>query len=118
MRKYLIFLIVLAMLLTFTGCKSRAKTLLDGDCIRITQEGARVAIYDRLSGECYNFRLSRKRPSETRREAVTIANTPTLLIEKQHKKILLTVKETKEVLTISIGKIFPVISLFKGGERI
>lgn len=115
MRKYLIFLIVLAMLLTFTGCKSRAKTLLDGDCIRITQEGGKIAIYDRLSGECYNFHLSRKRPTETRREAVTIANTPTLRIEKQFKKIILYVKRSEEIYTLSISRIFPNISLIKGG---
>lgn len=57
MRKYLIFLIVLAMLLTFTGCKSRAKTLLDGDCIRITQEGAKIAIYDVEGGVTYTFSI-------------------------------------------------------------
>lgn len=114
MKKKICLILALMVLLSFAGCKGKPKVLLDTDLLKVEQEGAKIAIYDRLSGECYNFRLSRKRPSETRREAVTIANTPTLRIEKQCKKIILYVKRSEEIYTISISRIFPNISLKLG----
>ena len=115
MRKYLIFLIVLAMLLTFTGCKSRAKTLLDSDCIRITQKGAKIHVYDVLGDTVYNFRIVHKKPSNRVLEPYTAVNSDTLLIEQRHKEIILTVKKCKNKYTLRIGKIFPKTSLIKGG---
>ena len=117
MKRCSVILTALLILLSFAGCKGKPKVLLDTDLLKVEQEGAKIAIYDRLSGEYYSFHLSRKRPTETRREAVTMANTPTLLIEKQYKKLLLTVKKSKEVFTIRINRIFPKISLFKGGNK-
>ena len=115
MRKYLIFLIVLAMLLTFTGCKSRAKTLLDSDCIRITQKGAKIHVYDVESNITYTFHIRHKNASKRLTEPYTAVNTPTLRIEQRHKEIILTVKKCKNKYTLRIGKIFPKISLIKGG---
>ena len=116
MRKYLIFLIVLAMLLTFTGCKSRTKTLLDSDCIRITQEGTRIAITDTIDNISYTFILKRKKPIEGDVEPIRVINTKNLIIDKCPKKLLITDLNTNENYTICIS-ILRVKVIFNGNFR-
>ena len=116
MRKYLIFLIVLAMLLTFTGCKSRAKTLLDSDCIRITQEGGRIAIYDVLSDESYTFILKHTKPLEGDVEPIRVISNEHIVIDKYPKKLLIADLTAKKSYTISIS-ILRVKAVFNGNFR-
>ena len=116
MRKYLIFLIVLAMLLTLTGCKSRTKTLLDSDCIRITQEGGKITITDVLSDTSYTFIIRHKRPPERTTERTSVTKTEHIEILKCTKKIILKDLINDEFYTICIGKVFPRITVKEGGE--
>ena len=120
MKKYIALLMALFITLLFTSCLSRTepKILLDDEYLQITQICGKIDVYDVLGGVTYTFHIRHKNASKRLTEPYTSVDTPTLLIEKQHKKILLTVKEAKEVFTISIGNIFPVISVFKGGKRI
>lgn len=121
MKKTLSLLIIILLMATMlSACRSRAepRILLDDEYLQITQTGGKIDVCDVESNITYTFHIRHKNASKRLTEPYTAVDTPTLLIEKQYKKILLIVKETKEVFTISIGKIFPVISVFKGGERI
>ena len=120
MKKYITLLMALFITLLFTSCLSRTepRKLLDNEYLEITQTGGKIDVYDVEGGAIYTFYIRHKNASKRLTEPYTAVNTPTLRIEKQYKKLLLTVKKSKEVFTISIGKMFPVISVFKGGERI
>lgn len=118
MKRALVLILALLCVISFSGCKGKPKVLLDTDLLKVEQEGAKIHVCDVESNIIYTFYIRHKNASKRLAEPYTAVDTPTLLIEKQYKKILLIVKETKEVFTISIGKIFPVISVFKGGERI
>ena len=121
MKKTLSLLIIILLMATMlSACRSRAepRILLDDEYLQITQTGGKIDVYDVESNMTYTFYIRHKKPSNRVLEAYTAIDTPTLRIEKQYKKLLLTVKKSKEVFTISIGKMFPVISVFKGGERI
>ena len=118
MRKCLVILTALLILLSFVGCREKPRILLDNEYLEITQTGGKIDVYDVESNMTYTFYIRHKNASKRLTEPYTAVNTPTLRIEKQYKKLLLTVKKSKEVFTISIGKMFPVISVFKGGERI
>ena len=52
-----IIIIMMLILLIFTGCRSRAepRILLDTDSLTITREGGRIAIYSHTDGKEYNF---------------------------------------------------------------
>ena len=118
MRKCLVILTALLILLSFAGCREKPRILLNDEYLQITQTGGKIDVYDVESNMTYTFYIRHKNASKRLTEPYTAVNTPTLRIEKQYKKLLLTVKKSKEVFTISIGKMFPVISVFKGGERI
>ena len=118
MRKCLVILTALLILLSFAGCREKPRILLNDEYLQITQTGGKIDVCDVESNITYTFHIRHKNASKRLTEPYTAVNTPTLRIEKQYKKLLLTVKKSKEVFTISIGKMFPVISVFKGGERI
>ena len=111
-----IIIIMMLILLIFTGCKSRTKTLLDSDCIRITQEGGRIVIYDVLSDTSYTFIIRHKRPPERTAERTSVTKTEHIEILKCTKKIILKDLINDEFYTICIGKIFPRITVKEGGE--
>ena len=117
MKRCLVILTALLILLSFTGCRGKPKVLLDTDLLKVEQEGSKISVYDVLGDNVYNFRIVHKKPSNRVLEAYAAVDTPTLRIEKQFKKLLLTVKKSKEVFTIRINRIFPKISLFKGGNK-
>ena len=117
MKKKICLILALMVLLSLTGCISRTKTLLDTDLLKVEQEGAKIHVYDVSGGVTYTFYIRHKKPSNRVLEPYTAIDTPTLRIEKQYKELLLTVKKSKEVFTIRINRIFPKISLFKGGNK-
>ena len=119
MKKYIALLMALFITLLFTSCLSRTepKILLDDEYLQITQICGKIDVYDVLGGVTYTFHIRHKNASKRLTEPYTVTDTPTLRIEKQYKKLLLTVKKSKEVFTIRINRIFPKISLFKGGSK-
>ena len=117
MKKTLSLLIIILLMATMlSACRSRAepRKLLDNEYLEITQTGSKIDVYDVESNMTYTFYIRHKKPSKRLTEPYTAIDTPTLRIEKQYKKLLLTVKKSKEVFTIRINRIFPKISLFKG----
>ena len=117
MRKCLVILTVLSILLSFVGCREKPRILLNDEYLQITQTGGKIDVYDVESNMTYTFHIRHKNASKRLTEPYTVTDTPTLRIEKQYKKLLLTVKKSKEVFTIRINRIFPKISLFKGGNK-
>ena len=104
MRKYLIFLIVLAMLLTFTGCRSRAepRILLDDEYLQITQTGGKIDVYDVESNMTYTFYIRHKKPSNRVLEAYTAVESDNIKIVVKPKKIILYDKAEKKVYTLRL----------------
>ena len=111
-----IIIIMMLILLIFTGCRSRAepRILLDTDSLTISQEGGRIAIYSHTDGKEYNFRITRKHATETPSEGYTAVESDNIKIVVKPKKIILYVKRSEEIYTISISRIFPNISLKLG----
>ena len=116
MKKYIALLMALFITLLFTSCLSRTepKILLDDEYLQITQTGAKIDVYDVLGGVTYTFHIRHKNASKRLTEPYTVTDTPTLRIEKQYKKIILYVKRSEEIYTLSISRIFPNISLKLG----
>lgn len=115
-RTILLVCVILLSALTLSACMSRTKTLLDSDCIRITQEGGRIVIYDVLSDESYTFIIRHKRPPERTTERTSVTKTEHIEILKCTKKIILKDLINDEFYTICIGKVFPRITVKEGGE--
>ena len=121
MKKTLSLLIIILLMATMlSACRSRAepRILLDDEYLQITQTGGKITITDVLSDTSYNFTIRHKRPSERTTERTSVTKTEHIEILKCTKKIILKDLINDEFYTICIGKIFPVISVFKGGERI
>ena len=117
MKKTLSLLIIILLMATMlSSCRSRTNTeiLIDTDTLQVTHTGARITITDVLSDTSYTFIIRYKRPPER----ASVTKTEHIEILKCTKKIILKDLINDEFYTICIGKIFPVISVFKGGERI
>ncbi len=116
MKKYIALLMALFITLLFTSCLSRTepRILLNDEYLQITQTGGKIDVYDVLGDVTYTFYIRHKNASKRLTEPYTAVNTPTLRIEKQYKKIILYVKRSEEIYTLSISRIFPNISLKLG----
>ena len=114
MRKCLVILTALLILLSFAGCREKPRILLNDEYLQITQTGGKIDVYDVLGDVTYTFYIRHKNASKRLTEPYTAVNTPTLRIEKQYKKIILYVKRSEEIYTLSISRIFPNISLKLG----
>ena len=116
MKKYIALLMALFITLLFTSCLSRTepRILLNDEYLQITQTGGKIDVYDVLGDNVYYFRIVHEKPSNRVLEPYTAIDTPTLRIEKQYKKIILYVKRSEEIYTLSISRIFPNISLKLG----
>ncbi len=115
MRKCLVILTALLILLSFAGCREKPRILLNDEYLQITQTGGKIDVYDVESNMTYTFYIRHKKPSNRVLEPYTAVNSDTLLIEQRHKEIILIVKKCKNKYTLRIGKIFPIISVKKGG---
>lgn len=111
-----IIIIMMLILLIFTGCRSRTKTLLDSDCIRITQEGAKIHVYDVLGDVTYTFILKHTKPLEGDVEPIRIISNEHIVIDKYPKKLLIADLTAKKSYTISIS-ILRVKIVFDGNFR-
>ena len=99
-----IIIIMMLILLIFTGCRSRAepRILLDTDSLTITREGGRIAIYSHTDGKEYNFRITRKHATETPSEGYTAVESDNIKIVVKPKKIILYDKAEKKVYTLRL----------------
>ena len=99
-----IIIIMMLILLIFTGCRSRAepKILLDTDSLTITREGGRIVIYSHTDGKEYNFRIARKHATETPSEGYTAVESDNIKIVVKPKKIILYDKPEKKVYTLRL----------------
>ena len=121
MKKTLSLLIIILLMATMlSSCRSRTHTeiLIDTDTLQATRTGGKITITDVLSDTSYTFIIRHKRPPERTTERASVTKTEHIEILKCTKKIILKDLINDEFYTICIGKIFPVISVFKGGERI
>ena len=114
MRKCLVILTALLCVIPFAGCKEKPRILLESADLKIVQTGGKIDVYDVESNMTYTFHIRHKNASKRLTELYTVADTPTLRIEKQYKKIILYVKRSEEIYTLSISRIFPNISLKLG----
>ena len=117
MKKCLVILTALLCVISFAGCRGKPKVLLDTDLLKVEQKRGKIDVYDVESNITYTFYIRHKNASKRLAEPYAAVDTPSLRIEKQYKELLLTVKKSKEVFTIRINRIFPKISLFKGGNK-
>lgn len=110
-----IIIIMMLILLIFTGCRSRAepRILLDTDRLTISREGGRIVIYDVLSDESYTFILKRTKPLEGDVEPIRVISNEHIVIDKYPKKLLITDLTAKKSYTISIS-ILRVKVIFNG----
>ena len=115
MKRCSVILTALLILLSFAGCKEKPRILLESADLKIVQTGGKIDVYDVESNMTYTFYIRHKNASKRLAEPYTVTDTPTLRIEQRHKEIILTVKKCKNKYTLRIGKIFPIISVKKGG---
>ena len=99
-----IIIIMMLILLIFTGCRSRAepRILLDDEYLQITQTGGKIAIYSHTDGKEYNFRIARKHATETPSEGYTAVESDNIKIVVKPKKIILYDKAEKKVYTLRL----------------
>ena len=119
-RTVLFVCVILLSALTLSACMSRTtpKNLIITSTLKVTRTGGKITITDVLSDTSYTFIIRHKRPPERTTERASVTKTEHIEILKCTKKIILKDLINDEFYTICIGKIFPVISVFKGGERI
>lgn len=113
-----IIIIMMLILLIFTGCRSRAepRILLDTDSLTISQEGGRIVVYDVLSDESYTFILKHTKPLEGDVEPIRVISNEHIVIDKYPKKLLIADLTAKKSYTISIS-ILRVKVVFNGNFR-
>ena len=114
MKRALVLILALLCIISLAGCRGKPRILLNDEYLQITQTGGKIDVYDVLGDNVYYFRIVHEKPSNRVLEPYTAIDTPTLRIEKQYKKIILYVKRSEEIYTLSISRIFPNISLKLG----
>ncbi len=82
MKNKIAFIFLLSMVvLLLAGCGNEPKILYQSSSVEIVREGNRMAVYDLLTGNEYNYTAKRVKRSEGVLEPCTLVDTDTIKIE-------------------------------------